>query len=144
MQVEVADKELVSTTLSPNINFRAPLAAGTKEGHFITHDGVETHIGDIIVRLVTIAPTHHCFVQNYILVARVINDSPEEFYDFYHWLAVSPQYKGKELTPADTREKTIVEDGKLFVESFYYDMQGNVVSRKVPVTSGQAVIPNKA
>lgn len=120
------------TTINKNTNFLEPLLPGKQKNTFITHDGVEAHASGIIVRLLTRKPTHAPFGSPYANVARVLNDSPQEFHDYYEWLAVSANYNGKELTIKELHDTVTEVDGKFFNRCEYYDINGDLVERMVP------------
>lgn len=113
----------MSTTLLDNIDFGKPLPPGKDADHFITHDGVEMHLKDIDVRLLTRKPTHLPYVMPYGMVKRVMEDAPEGFSEMYEWLAVSSQYKGKELTVID-EPKTVEEDGMTYWGATFMRLDG--------------------
>lgn len=113
----------MSTQLLANIDFSAPLQLGSQSDHYITHDGVEMHLKDIDVRILTRKSTHLPYVMPYGMVKRVMEDAPEGFAEMYEWLAVSSQYEGKELTVID-EPKTVEEDGMTYWGATFMRLDG--------------------
>lgn len=113
----------MSTQLLANIDFSAPLQPGSQPDHYITHDGVEMHLKDIDVRILTRKSTHLPYVMPYGMVKRVMEDAPEGFAEMYEWLAVSSQYEGKELTVID-EPKTVEEDGMTYWGATFMRLDG--------------------
>ena len=112
---------------------RAFLVEGNKPDHYITHDGVELHLRDIQVRLITRAPTHFPFVHSYAMVKKVMEDSPEEFHAMYEWRAVGKLESPLGAAPAET--SLVIEDGVYYQKGKYLDFDGAERERSIPASS---------
>lgn len=106
-----------------------PLAQGKDENHFITHDGVELHVRDIQVRLITREPTHFPFINSYTMVKKVMEDSPEEFQKMFEWRAIADLESPNGAAPKDIELK---KDGDLYYQTAtYLDFDGKKHTRKI-------------